>query len=62
MKLAKFVTVWTSLPRFQVKLLEEKNTDLMERNVELEEDVKKTGSWRPQVRRETALLRQNNRV
>ncbi len=35
--------------RRQVKLLEEKNTDYMQRNVELEEDVKKTGSWKPQV-------------
>ena len=35
--------------RRQVKLLEEKNTDYMHRNVELEEDVKKTGNWRPQV-------------
>ncbi len=34
----------------QVKLLEEKNTDYMQRNVELEEDVKKTGSWKPQVK------------
>ena len=35
--------------RRQVKLLEEKNTDYMQRNMELEEDVKKTGNWRPQV-------------
>jgi len=33
----------------QLKLLEEKNTDYMQRNMELEEDVKKTGNWRPQV-------------
>ena len=37
--------------RRQVKLLEDKNTDYMQRNMELEEDVKKTGSWKPQVRR-----------
>ena len=35
--------------RRQVKLLEDKNTDYMQRNMELEEDVKKTGSWKPQV-------------
>jgi chromosome segregation ATPase len=35
--------------RRQVKMLEEKNTDYMQRNMELEEDVKKTGNWRPQV-------------
>ena len=33
----------------QVKMLEEKNTDYMQRNMELEEDVKKTGNWRPQI-------------
>ena len=37
--------------RRQVKLLEDKNTDYMQRNMELEEDVKKTGSWKPQVKR-----------
>ena len=30
-------------------MLEEKNTDYMQRNMELEEDVKKTGNWRPQI-------------
>ena len=33
----------------QVKILEEKNTDYMQKNMELEEDVKKTGNWKPQV-------------
>ena len=35
--------------RRQVKLLEERNTEFMQRNMDLEEDVKKTGNWRPQV-------------
>ncbi len=35
--------------RRQVKMLEEKNTDYMQRNMELEEDVKKSGNWRPQI-------------
>ncbi|XP_059081313.1 protein Hook homolog 3-like [Tigriopus californicus] len=33
----------------QLKILEEKNTEFMQRNMDLEEDVKKTGNWRPQV-------------
>ena len=39
----------TSFISLQVKMLEEKNTDYMQRNMELEEDVKKTGNWRPQI-------------
>ena len=35
--------------RRQVKMLEEKNTDYMQINMELEENVKKTGNWRPQI-------------
>ena len=35
--------------RRQVKMLEEKNTDYMQMNMELEENVKKTGNWRPQI-------------
>jgi hypothetical protein len=35
--------------RRQLKILEDKNTEYMQRNMELEEDVKKTGSWKPQV-------------
>ena len=31
----------------QLKLLETKNTSLMQINIELEEDVKKAGNWRP---------------
>ena len=34
----------------QLKLLEEKNTTLVQTNMDLEEDVKKTGNWKPQVR------------
>ena len=30
-------------------MLEEKNTDYMQINMELEENVKKTGNWRPQI-------------
>ena len=33
----------------QLKLLEEKNTTLVQTNMDLEEDVKKTGNWKPQV-------------
>ena len=33
----------------QLKLLEDKNTTLVQTNMDLEEDVKKTGNWRPQV-------------
>ena len=33
----------------QLKLLEEKNTALVQTNMDLEEDVKKTGNWKPQV-------------
>lgn len=33
----------------QVKLLEEKNTDYMQQNMDLEEEVKKSGTWKPQV-------------
>lgn len=33
----------------QNKILEEKNTLYMQQNMDLEEDVKKTGSWKPQV-------------
>ena len=40
----------------QVKLLEEKNTDYMQKNMELEEDVKKTGSWKPQVRSDQEIV------
>jgi len=42
--------------RRQLKLLEEKNTDYMQRNMELEEDVKKTGNWRPQVKMKWSLM------
>merc|ERR1712183_73064 len=33
----------------QLKLLEEKNTTLVQTNMDLEEDVKKTGNWKPQI-------------
>ena len=33
----------------QVKVLEEKNSDYMQHNMELEEEVKKSGTWRPQL-------------
>ena len=33
----------------QLKLLEDKNTTLVQTNMDLEEDVKKTGNWRPQI-------------
>ncbi|XP_037094509.1 protein Hook homolog 3-like [Pollicipes pollicipes] len=35
--------------RRQIKLLEEKNTDYMQQNMELEEELKKSGSYRPQL-------------
>ena len=40
----------TSDVKRQLKLLEEKNTALVQTNMDLEEDVKKTGNWKPQVR------------
>lgn len=33
----------------QVRILEEKNSDYMQQNMELEEEVKKSGTWRPQL-------------
>ena len=39
----------TSDVKRQLKLLEEKNTALVQTNMDLEEDVKKTGNWKPQV-------------
>lgn len=33
----------------QLKILEEKNTNYMQQNLELEEEVKKNGTWKPQV-------------
>lgn len=33
----------------QVRILEEKNSDYMQQNLELEEEVKKSGTWRPQL-------------
>jgi len=45
----------------QLKLMEEKYTRLVETNLDLEEDVRKTGNWKPQVdayKREIADLRQ----
>ncbi|MCL4126872.1 UNVERIFIED_CONTAM: hypothetical protein GTU68_032714, partial [Idotea baltica] len=33
----------------QVKILEEKNSEYMHQNMELEEEVKKSGTWRPQL-------------
>ncbi|XP_071514188.1 protein Hook homolog 3 isoform X2 [Panulirus ornatus] len=33
----------------QVRILEEKNSDYMQHNMELEEEVKKSGTWRPQL-------------
>ncbi|CAL4139175.1 unnamed protein product, partial [Meganyctiphanes norvegica] len=33
----------------QVKILEDKNADYMQHNMELEEEVKKSGTWRPQL-------------
>ncbi|KAK7050076.1 Protein Hook 3, partial [Halocaridina rubra] len=33
----------------QVRILEEKNSDYMQMNMELEEEVKKSGTWRPQL-------------
>ncbi|KAB7508166.1 Protein Hook-like protein 3 [Armadillidium nasatum] len=38
-----------SLLRKQVKILEEKNTEYMHQIMELEEEVKKSGTWRPQL-------------
>jgi len=35
--------------RKQLKLLETKNTSLMQSNIDLEEGVKKAGNWRPQL-------------
>ena len=35
--------------RRQLKLMEEKYTRLVETNLDLEEDVRKTGNWKPQV-------------
>ncbi|KAK3861866.1 hypothetical protein Pcinc_032218 [Petrolisthes cinctipes] len=35
--------------RRQVRILEEKNSDYMQHNMELEEEVKKSGTWRPQL-------------
>ncbi len=32
-----------------MKLLEAKNTSLMQSNIDLEEDIKKAGNWRPQM-------------
>ncbi|XP_071442587.1 protein Hook homolog 3-like [Hetaerina americana] len=45
----------------QVKLLEEKNTEYMQQNMDLEEELKKSGSWKPQVeiyKKKTAELQQ----
>ena len=39
----------SSLKR-QLKLLEDNNTSLLQANLALENDVKKTGNWKPQVR------------
>lgn len=33
----------------QVKILEDKNSDYMQQNMELEEELKKSGTWRPQL-------------
>lgn len=33
----------------QVRILEEKNSDYVQHNMELEEEVKKSGTWRPQL-------------
>ncbi|PSN52024.1 Protein Hook 3 [Blattella germanica] len=33
----------------QIKILEDKNTDYMQQNMELEEQLKKSGTWRPQL-------------
>ena len=35
--------------RKQLKLLETKNTSLMQSNIDLEEGIKKAGNWRPQL-------------
>ena len=35
--------------RRQLKLLESKNTTLMQSNIDLEEDIKKAGNWKPQM-------------
>ena len=35
--------------RRQLKLLETKNTSLMQSNIDMEEDIKKAGNWRPQM-------------
>ena len=35
--------------RKQLKLLETKNTSLMQSNIDLEESIKKAGNWRPQL-------------
>ena len=39
----------SSLKR-QLKLLEDNNTTLLQANLALENDVKKTGNWKPQVK------------
>jgi len=33
----------------QVKILEDKNSDYMQQNMELEEELKKSGTWKPQL-------------
>lgn len=33
----------------QLKLLEDKNLELVQQNLQLEDDVKKSGTWRPQL-------------
>ncbi|PNF37389.1 Hook-like protein 3 [Cryptotermes secundus] len=33
----------------QMKILEDKNTDYMQQNMELEEELKKSGTWKPQL-------------
>lgn len=35
--------------RRQLKLLEDKNLELVQQNLQLEDDVKKSGTWRPQL-------------
>jgi hypothetical protein len=49
----------SSLKR-QLKLLEDNNTSLLQANLALENDVKKTGNWKPQVIGEYVLLSKSN--
>lgn len=43
-KLEEFVDL-----KRQIKILEDKNSDYMQQNMELEEELKKSGTWKPQL-------------